>query len=67
MKPDVNLIGVKFKTPNRETIETVIDIHSVYNMAGELVRIEYVSQYQFLNQTMTRIVAHATIVRYRIK
>ena len=41
---------------------TIVDILSTYNAAGELVRIRYVSTYEFLGQIVTNYdVADSTV------
>lgn len=37
----------------RQDICTVIDIHKTFNNAGELVKLRYVSQHNFIGQKMT--------------
>ncbi len=45
-------------------VRTVVDIYSTYNHAGELVRITYVSEHDFLKQKIkVEDVPAATIIR----
>jgi len=47
-------IGTKYLSPGKRTdICTVIDVHKTYNLAGELVKIRYVSIHDFCGQTVT--------------
>ena len=62
-------IGQQFKRPGKHAkVETVIDILRTYNFAGELVRIRYVAQHDFMGQMITDYdVVDATIARNAIR
>ena len=47
-------IGTKFirQGRKRKDIETVIDIYKTYNSKGELVKTRYVSEKEFMGQTL---------------
>lgn len=52
--PDLYAIGTKFKTRHKHPrLCTVIDIHTTYNVAGQLVKVRYVATYEFCGQTIT--------------
>lgn len=47
-------IGTVFQTPGKHPRTcTVTDILRTYNEAGELVRVRYVAQHEFMGQTIT--------------
>ena len=47
-------IGTKYMTRGKNKHEcTVIDIHSTFNVSGEMVKFRYVSTHIFCGQTMT--------------
>jgi hypothetical protein len=49
-----NLIGVKYKTRGKHPkICTVVDQHTTYNMAGDVVKVTYVATHEFLGQVVT--------------
>ena len=49
-----NLIGVVYKTRHKHTRTcTVVDKLETYNGKGELVKTRYVSEHEFLGQTVT--------------
>lgn len=56
-------IGTKFTPKRKHAAEcTVVDVYRTYNSAGELVKLRYVTQHQFLGQTLTNYdVVDATI------
>ena len=55
-------IGTKFISQGkRKDIETVTDIFKTYNSKNELVKIEYIVEHDFLNQTISHAICHATI------
>ncbi len=56
-------IGQKYiKRGKRKDICTVIDIHTTYNSAGEVVKERYVSTHTFMGQVVTdRDVVETTI------
>lgn len=58
-------IGQRFKSHGKHPqICTVTDILRTYNAAGDLVRIRYVAQHQFMGQTVTdHDVCETTIAR----
>lgn len=58
-------IGQQFKSHGRHPqLMTVTDILRTYNTAGELVRIRYVAQHQFMGQVVTdHDVCETTIAR----
>ena len=46
-----NLIGVQYKTRGKHPkLCTVVDEHTTYNRAGDVVKVAYVSEHIFLNQ-----------------
>ena len=46
-------IGTKFRTMGKAPrLCTVVDIHSTYNVNGELVKIRYVAEHEFIGQTI---------------
>lgn len=47
-------IGTKFKKVGRKhaQVETVVDIWKTYNSKGELVKVNYVSEHDFLGQKL---------------
>ena len=46
-----NLIGVQYKTRGKQPkLCTVVDEHTTYNRAGDVVKVAYVSEHIFLNQ-----------------
>jgi hypothetical protein len=63
-----NLIGVVYKTRGKHPkICTVVDRLETYNTKGELVKTRYVSEHEFLGQTVTdNDVVPTTILRGRI-
>ena len=63
-----NLIGVVYKTRGKHPkICTVVDRLETYNSKGELVKTRYVSEHEFLGQTVTdNDVVPVTILRGRI-
>jgi hypothetical protein len=63
-----NLIGVVYKTRGKHPkICTVVDRLETYNTKGELVKTRYVSEHEFLGQTVTdNDVVPVTILRGRI-
>jgi len=63
-----NLIGVVYKTRHKNPkICTVVDKLETYNSKGELVKTRYVSEHEFLGQTVTdNDVVPTTILRGRI-
>ena len=55
-------IGQRFKTRGKAPRECiVVDILRTYNTAGELVRLRYLTQHEFLGQTITAEDAETTI------
>ncbi len=63
-----DLIGVTYKTRGKHPrICTVVDVLNTYNGAGELVRTRYVSEHDFLGQTVTNSdVCRVTILRGKL-
>jgi hypothetical protein len=63
-----NLIGVVYKTRHKHPrICTVVDKLETYNSKGALVKTRYVSEHEFLGQTVTdNDVVPTTILRGRI-
>ena len=48
------LLGKQFKTRGKHPrLCTVVDVHKTYDKNGELVKTRYVSQHEFLGQTVT--------------
>lgn len=48
------LPGTTYKTRGRQPrLCTVIDVHITYSLAGDLVRVRYVSIHEFMGQTIT--------------
>ncbi len=46
-------VGTQYKTRGKHPhICTIIDIHKTYNIAGELVKLRYVSTHELLRQTI---------------
>ena len=60
--PDVFPIGTKFRPTGKDYICTVVDIHKTFNLAGELIKLEYVSSYDFVSPK-TRTDLKTTISR----
>lgn len=62
------LIGKRYRAgAGRRRIATVVDKHTTYNMAGDIVRIRYVGEYEFMGQTMRDTDAsRTTILRQEI-
>ena len=62
-------IGTKYKSAGkRKDICTVVDILKTYNNAGDLVKVRYVSEHNFMGQKVTDYdVCSATIARNLIK
>lgn len=56
-------IGTVYKTRHKHPHTcTVIDVHTTYNLAGEVVKLRYVSTHEFIGQTVIdRDVVEATI------
>ena len=49
-----NLIGVQYKTRGKHPkLCTVVDKHTTYNMAGDIVKVSYVATHEFLGQVVT--------------
>lgn len=47
-------IGTKYKTSGKHPkLCTVVDVLRTYNSAGDLVKLRYVSEHEFLGQTVT--------------
>ena len=63
-----NLIGVVYKTRHKNPRTCiVVDRLETYNTKGELVKTRYVSEHEFLGQTVTDTdVVPTTILRGRI-
>ncbi len=59
------LLGKQFKTRGKHPkLCTVVDVHKTYDKDGELVRTRYVSQHEFLGQTVTTYdIPSVTILR----
>jgi len=59
------LLGKQFKTRGKHPkLCTVVDVHKTYNRDGELIRTRYVSQHEFLGQTVTTYdIPSVTILR----
>ena len=55
MKKEDIKVGTQFirRGTNRKDVETVVDIHKTYNLAGELVKERYVATHEFMGQTVT--------------
>lgn len=64
-----NLIGVVYKTRGKNPkICTVVDKLDTYNSKGEVVKTRYVSEHDFLGQTVTDSdVARSTILMGKIE
>lgn len=46
-------IGQQYKTMGKHPkVCTIIDIHKTYNTSGEMVKLRYVSQHEYLGQTL---------------
>lgn len=46
-------VGQQYKTMGKNPrVCTVVDIHKTYNLAGEMVKLRYVSQHEFCGQVM---------------
>ena len=44
-------IGTKYMTRGKHPVEcTVVDVHTTTNLAGEIVRVDYVTEHLFCNQ-----------------
>lgn len=59
-------IGMKYIKPGdkQKRINTVVDCHKTYNLAGELVKTRYVSEHEFCGQMVeTYDVVQPTIGR----
>jgi hypothetical protein len=49
-----NLIGVQYKTRGKHPkLCTVVDQHTTYNIAGDVVKVTYVATHEFLGQVVT--------------
>lgn len=47
-------IGTKYTPARKHATEcTIVDIHTTTNLAGEIVKVRYVSTHAFLGQTVT--------------
>ena len=59
------LLGKQFKTRGKHPkLCTVVDVHKSYDKDRELVRTRYVSQHEFLGQTVTTYdIPSVTILR----
>ena len=67
MKPQFK-IGTKFKRNHKNYVETVIDILTTTNHIGEVVKIVYVSEHDFIGQKIKDYeVPQATIARGILK
>lgn len=49
-----NLIGVQYKTRGKHPkLCTVVDEHTTYNRAGDVVKVAYVATHEFLGQIVS--------------
>lgn len=61
-------VGTKFirRGTTRKDIETVIDVHTTFNLKGEIVHVRYVSSHVFMGQELVcRGIPATTILRGR--
>jgi hypothetical protein len=58
-------VGTKYLTRGKHPVEcTVVDVHTTTNLAGEIVRIDYVTEHLFCGQSVKeRGVCAVTIAR----
>ena len=56
-------IGTQFVVDDtqRKDIETIVDIHTTTNQAGEVIRSVYICEYDFIGQQIRREILHSTI------
>lgn len=60
-------IGMKFKRPNKDYIETVVDFHVTKNSRAETVNRKLVSTHEFAGQTVFNYeVPVSTVERYKL-
>jgi hypothetical protein len=61
-------IGTKFKTRGKHPREcTVVDIYTTTNLAGEVVKTEYLCEHEFMGQKMKTLQIATTISMGLIK
>lgn len=55
-------VGTRFKTRGKKPRHcTIVDIYRTYNVAGELVRLEYVATHTFAGQSISERVSETTV------
>lgn len=59
-------LGVKFKRPNKDYIETVINIYVTRNLNNSIVNVEYLTAHDFCGQRVTNLVPASIIQRYKL-
>lgn len=67
MKHLPDIIGTQF-TPKRKNkvVHTVIDVHTVTNSKGELIRHEIITEHEFMGQKIKGITPLSTITLSKI-
>lgn len=58
-------IGLQFQRYNLKypRLETIVDIYTTTNLAGEVVQIEYITTHDFMGQPVTGRAVDTTIAR----